>query len=211
MSGCDKAELQRMASAVLFLIAALFDPQPISACQVPGQRLQSLIQADWEYQKRHSPALAEVAGDRRWIDRWPDLSPTAVRKREDHDRATLEHLRVIRRDIRSESDRLTYDLFERELQARLEEFRVGLFRTPFRELVWGPSALRLMDYVRSETAPASLTEYEQRVQKLKSLPDYINQQISLLRRAKQERMVPGKELVVSALGDVGEEIKAGTG
>jgi len=42
-----------------------------------GQRLHELFEAEWERGLRENPTWASYLGDRRFDDRWPDLSPEA--------------------------------------------------------------------------------------------------------------------------------------
>ncbi len=54
--------------------------------------LHDLFDREWEYQMEQSPTRASQLGDRRWNDRWRDLSLESIKKRHEHDRATLEQL-----------------------------------------------------------------------------------------------------------------------
>ena len=73
---------------------------------------------------RENPVEASGFGDLRYNDRWPDLSPAAMKARNTANEAALEKLQSIPRDALSPTDRINYDLFQREYGltiARAEE------------------------------------------------------------------------------------------
>jgi uncharacterized protein (DUF885 family) len=163
-------------------ILALLLCAPSSAEQYSGERLRALVRADAE-SGRPAP------------DRWPDLSPDALRYRETHDRVTLETLLLIPRDSVGGDDRTLYDLFERQLMRRLEQFRVRLYLTPFwQDARFGVPALRLPEAIRAQGAPATIEEAQRLLHKLEAFPTYAAQAIALLRAGKAARLLPAREL-----------------
>ncbi len=46
-----------------------------------AQKLHALFAAEWDYLMEQNPTSASMLGDRRWNDRWPDVSLDAIGKR----------------------------------------------------------------------------------------------------------------------------------
>jgi uncharacterized protein (DUF885 family) len=61
---------------------------------------------------QHNPVRASNLGDRRWNDKWPDLSLEAMHEKFQHAHAVLERLHVIDRSQLSSEDQLNYDVFD---------------------------------------------------------------------------------------------------
>jgi len=158
--------------------------------------LHSLISTDWEFQLQHFPALSRFTQDRRWLGTWPDLSREGIRSMEQNARNSLVALRKINQSDLSANALLDYQLFERELLNRMEEISLKAFLTPFQQIDrFGPSALNVLGYIGSERSPLTIDELKQCVRRLNTFPEYLDQQIQLLRDAKAEEMFPSRERV----------------
>ncbi|MBC8164540.1 MAG: DUF885 domain-containing protein, partial [Bryobacteraceae bacterium] len=171
-------------------------------------RLYSLIAADWEFQKRYSPTLADLAQERPQGNQWPDLSEASIRAFRENDRKGLAQVRQI--DLRGLSDeaRLDHRLFERELLARMDEWDLSAHLTSLGEFGrFGPSALNLLSTIQSERPPSSLAELKQRAIRLQTFPNYVVEQISIMRQAGRLKMYPPRELVQAAVGELATELE----
>src|ERR1700747_1407517 len=93
----------------LSLLSALLYAQEKPLNQT-AQALHELFASEWDYQLEQHPTWASRLGDRRWNDRWGDLSLDAINKRHSHDMEVLTKLRAMDRDALSSPDRLNYDL-----------------------------------------------------------------------------------------------------
>ncbi|MBC8116882.1 MAG: hypothetical protein H7062_21005, partial [Candidatus Saccharimonas sp.] len=49
--------------------------------QSPVERLSKLFDDEWEYTLREAPTFASHLGDKRFGDRWPDVSLAAIVRR----------------------------------------------------------------------------------------------------------------------------------
>ena len=97
----------------------------------PEPRLQEIFDSQWEYWMRTSPTWASRLGDRRYNDRWPDVSLEAQRLHDQHDREVLQQLAEIDPSRLSRADRLNYDLFQQRLaDLKLCSNRQGHHRDP---------------------------------------------------------------------------------
>ncbi|MCA1555597.1 MAG: DUF885 domain-containing protein, partial [Acidobacteria bacterium] len=82
--------------------------------------LHALFDEEWEYTMRENPTWASTLGDRRYNDRWEDMSLAAIERRHLHDVATLTRLRAIDRGGLSPADALSYDLFRKDFETDIE-------------------------------------------------------------------------------------------
>src|SRR4051812_26410650 len=154
----------------LFLLV----PALTAAEAPPGERLRQLILADEE-----SGTIAP--------SRWPDLSPDALRNRESSDRAMLAKLHAINREQLNLKERTAWDLFEWRQNRRLEQFRLGLYVTPF----WNDDR-----YVLESPLLVIVPRYQiSSPGRFETFPEHVHQLISLLRQGIERRMLPSAEFV----------------
>ena len=97
---------------------------------------RELLAAEWEYTLREAPTFASHLGDKRYNDRWPDVSLAAIERRHQHQQEVLAKLAAIDTENLPPADRLNYLLFKKEIASDLEQY-------PFRwHLVAAQSARR---------------------------------------------------------------------
>src|SRR5579871_6237527 len=97
-------------------------------------RLHNLFEAEWNYDMQQDPTAASELGDRRWNDRWEDVSLTAIRDRRQHYVAVLQDLKLIDHAQLSPADQLNYDLFKKRYEDRLEWSRFHLYLVPVNQM-----------------------------------------------------------------------------
>ena len=91
----------------------------------PAQRLKQFYDLQWKYNMTEYPEAATANGYPGQNDRWTDESLTAVRRRFDLQRCQLDSLHKIARTKLSASDRLNFDLLERDLKLGIESQKFG--------------------------------------------------------------------------------------
>lgn len=174
-----------------------------------GEPLYRLIDSDWDYLKRHSPAIAQFAGDWEGMMAWPDLSKASLRALRRHDKHALAELRKIDTHGYPEPAKLDYRLFERELLNRRREYSARAYLTHFWQFErFGPSPLRLLPYVASEPPATKPQQLRARVERLKVFDRYVDRQIGLMREAATRKMAPPAMLVNAAIRSLELELKA---
>src|SRR6516164_9325863 len=104
-----------------------------AAANDAGAALHQLIDAEWDYRMEHSPTWASSLGDRRWNDRWDDLSLDAIYKNHQHELDLLERLKPIDRGRLSPHDQLNYDLFRKDYDTDLEEYPFQWYLVPLNQ------------------------------------------------------------------------------
>ena len=88
----------RLLVLSLSFLAAIASVRAAPAAGSAEATLHQLFEAEWERGLREDPLLATYLGDRRYEDRWPDLSPAALARSHAADRAVLDTLAAIPSD-----------------------------------------------------------------------------------------------------------------
>ena len=94
------------------------------------ERLHQLFEEEWQQTLRDTPTWASLMGDRRYNRQWPDVSLTAIEKRQ------LRHLQVLHRLDEMihphfpPTDRLNYSLFRKKQELQQEGHQYGLALSP---------------------------------------------------------------------------------
>jgi len=153
-----------------------------------AKKLHELFAAEWDYQMEQHPTWASSLGDRRWNDRWGDISLEAIFKRHDHDIETLAKLTKIDRAALAPADQLNFDLFKRNYENEIEGFQYRWFLLPLNQLDGVHTVNRLADELRFET----LKDYDDWLQRLKALHLRIDLTIALMRLGIKERIIHPK-------------------
>jgi uncharacterized protein (DUF885 family) len=173
------------ARVLLFfaLLASLLPPaaaQRRAAAQTPAQALHKLFDDEWEWAMRESPTFASSLGDRRYNDRWTDVSLAAYERRHRHRLEALERLRRIDRARLSEADRLNYDLFRKDLEEAVEGHKFRDFLLPINQRGGIQTADELTELLRFQT----VKDYDDWIARLRALPRYMDDTVALMREGR---------------------------
>jgi uncharacterized protein (DUF885 family) len=125
---------------------------------------------------------------------WPILYAEALGRAAAIDAATLAGVRRISRSKLDPDQQTLADLFEWELERRIEAFRLQIYLTPYWEdRRFGPSIEELL--LKAPKAPkvASLDEYHIRIREMSAFRRFVKQWITLRSEAKRSGMMPPKE------------------
>jgi len=159
---------------------------PVAARSQASAALHRLFEAEWERGLRESPESAAYHGDRRYDDRWTDMSPEAIARREAADREALAALRRIDRDALPPADRLNYDTF-----LWLQERAVA--RQRFREYlqpVGHQGGVQTADGLAEILPFASAQDYRNWIARLEALPRLLEQTTALMRAGVEAGSMP---------------------
>jgi prolyl oligopeptidase len=149
---------------------------------------RQLLTDEWEYTLRESPTFASYLGDKRYNDRWPDVSLAAIARRHEHQQQTLARLHKIDARQLSDSEQLNYRLFEQQIQNDLEAY-------PFR---WHLVPLTQRDGIQDESQLAevitfaTVKDYEDWIARLRTFPAYMDQTIALMTAGVEQKIVQSK-------------------
>jgi uncharacterized protein (DUF885 family) len=156
-----------------------------------GAALHALFDREWEWELTQDPLWASYLGDRRWNDRWPDVSSQALAARQAHRQAVLKELAAIPRDQLAPADRLNYDLFRHQYQMTVEGFqhRQHLIRTSTLDGV--QNAEFVIDSLRFQT----VKDFDDWLARLDAFPGYMDQNIALMREGMKANVLLPKIVV----------------
>jgi prolyl oligopeptidase len=165
-------------------------------------QLTQLFTAEWDYDMEQRPTRASSLGDRRWNDRWPDMSMEAIARRHEHDGAVLARLKAIDRARLSPADQLNYDLFQKEYESRIEENAFHWYLVPLNQRDGIQTANELADALRFET----VKDYEDWIARLRSFPAYMEQTMALMREGIKEKMLLPKVVMQRVPAQIDKQI-----
>ncbi|HET7441607.1 MAG TPA: DUF885 family protein, partial [Terriglobales bacterium] len=141
------------------------------AAEAPSNSLHQLFDREWEYQMSHNPVRASLLGDRRYNDKWPDLSLPEMREEFQHARDVLTQLHAIPRAQLSPGDQLSYDVFDYNTSdfAEGEQYKWYLVRTGTFNGI--QTVEGLVNSLRVET----VKDYDDWLARMRSFPTYMDQ------------------------------------
>ncbi|NBD13883.1 MULTISPECIES: DUF885 family protein [Corallococcus] len=172
--------------------------KPLPARGAVSAALHALLEAEWQYSLQQYPTYASLLGDRRWNDRWDDLSLAALEADHRHSHDVLARLQgVDRAALDDDADRLHLDLFRRMHETWVEEYGAKWHLLPLNQMGGLPEGLKqppglqtayqLADTLRFET----VRDYEDWVKRLEGFGAYADQVVALMREGlRQHRIHP---------------------
>ncbi len=151
------------------------------------QRLHQLFEREWDRKMRSEPLRASSLGDRRFNDRWPDLSLDVVERRHGADEQALLELAKIDRASLPSSEQINYDLFKWLYRDKLESYRFHEYLFPLNQLGGIQTAGDATEWLRFST----IQDYEDWLKRLQSFGTFMDQTIALLQHGiKEGRTLP---------------------
>ena len=147
--------------------------------------LQHFFDAEWDWNLERDPTWASLLGDRRWNNRWEDVSLEAIERNHQHRVAALERLSAIERAALSARDQLNYDLFQREYATAVEEHSFGWYLVPLNQRGGIQTSDELADELRFET----VKDYQDWIARLQAFPAHMQQTIALMREGIRRKML----------------------
>src|SRR5215510_3534709 len=175
----------RLAPLTGILLMGLLTRNLAAEDDVVTRDFRDLLASEWEYTLREAPTFASHLGDKRYNDRWPDVSLAAIERRHQHQKDVLQKLAAIDPDKLPPADRLNYLLFKKDIASDVEQY-------PFH---WHLVALNQREGIQDESQLADalsfirVKDYEDWIGRLRSFPAYMDQTIELLRAGIREKIV----------------------
>lgn len=153
--------------------------------------MHELFEQAWQRRLEENPRLATNLGDLRYNDRWEDRSLEAIEAGHAATVDELETLHGIDRELLVAEERINYDLFELQLENRIEAHRYRTFLMPISHR-GGIQTLHTM----TENLPLRTTaHYQDWLARLAKLETLIDQYIALMKTGMEEGRVPPKILM----------------
>jgi prolyl oligopeptidase len=185
----------------LILCLAMLAP---ARAQTEVKALNGLLTAEWDYTMEQNPSWASQLGDRRWNDRWEDVSLANLARNQEHLRAALARLNAIPREKLSGNDLLNRRLFQYETELALEEYQFQNHLTPLTQR----EGIQLLDEVADALRFETVKDYEDWVSRLRTLPAYVDQTIELMREGIRQKRVQPKVTMQRVTGQIEKQLAA---
>ena len=173
--------MRRILVALAFLAAS-----PVYAAQGDNAALHKLFAEEWERGLRDSPEGASSQGDRRFNDRWSDMSLQAIAGREQADRAALARLRKIDRKSLSALDKLNYDTFEWQLKQAVTRQKYREHLVP----IGMSGGVQTLDGMAEMLTFANEKGYRDWLARLAGVPVLVDQTIVLMEEGIKAGIMP---------------------
>ena len=164
--------------------------------------LHDFFAAEWEYTMQRNPTWASQLGDRRWNDRWEDITLAAIEAEHHHSQEALLRLRRIDRKQLSARDQLNYDLFEHRLTQGIEGHAFRWHLAPLNQRGGLQTEDELADSLRFET----LKDFEDWLARLRALPRFAAQTTHIMREGIFARIVHAKVVMQRVPGQIEKQI-----
>ncbi len=156
----------------------------LAAPKAANGPLLKLFDTTWQEDLADDPVAATQLGDPRYNDRWPDMSLEAIDRRQKKNYVRLQSLAKINRDKLGKEDQLNFDLFQREIKTRIEEYQFKPWMFANRTFD-GPQLIAEV----AEFAPfATVKDYDNWIARLNMTGVYVDQWILLLTQGTTERL-----------------------
>lgn len=154
----------------------------------PAESFRKLVDDEWDARMRENPLFATQVGDHRFNDRLPAVSLADEARRDAANHDFLARLAKIDRGKLSETDRVNYDLFQRNLKDRVEEYRFKTYLMPITNREgFHVTFAQLADRVPLRT----VQDYENYCARLEAFRAYAGQYIEVMREGvKQGYVLP---------------------
>lgn len=187
------------------LLPAAVHAQPAEAKQVRNAattELYRLFDDEWERSMRENPEEASYRGDKRYNDRWTDMSMAAIQARMDGDAKALERLRAIDRKALSESDQLHYDVMAWDLEKAVERQKYGEYLRPVSQR----GGIQNAEGIAEVLPFATVKDYRDWLARMRALPVAIEQTQALMRDGVAAGNTPPRVLMERVVGQIQAQI-----
>jgi uncharacterized protein (DUF885 family) len=167
-----------------------------------SKRLHALFHREWEWSMEQSPTWASSMGDRRWNDRWPDMSLAAGERRVTHRREVLKELSTFDRAALPPADQLNFDLFRRQQEEEIREFDFGWHLIPLNQRGGIQTEDEQTETLRFQT----IKDYQDWIARLNAFPTYMDQHIELMRAGIAAKLVHPKIIMQRVPAQIEKQI-----
>ena len=175
--------MRRLTIALLAPLAGLLITPAFAAKKPANAPLVKLFDQVWQEDLIDDPIGATQIGDPRYNDKLPDMSQLVIDERNKRNFLRLAALRKIKKDKLDKEDQLNFDLFEREINNRINESNFKPYLYALRTFD-GPQLLTEV----SEFAPFNtVKDYDNWIARINASGVYFDQWIALLQGGVTER------------------------
>jgi uncharacterized protein (DUF885 family) len=183
-----------LAASALFLATI----SPFASAQAPASlesRLaaqNTLFDESWQTNLKMNPTLATAVGDYRYNDQLGDNSLAASAARHQRDTADLARIKAIDAAGFPEQDLISHDLFERQLQQRVEDYDLKEYEMPLSASGGGGGIHANLADLPLSMPFDSVKHYEDYIARLHQVPKAFLQTEEVLRAGVSDHLLPVK-------------------
>jgi|CXWL01.1.fsa_nt_gi uncharacterized protein (DUF885 family) len=161
--------------SLLVLFAAVAVALPARADE--AARLHQLFDREWEARLEANPLMATSVGRHEYDDRLPSVSLEAMKVEVERARGFLGELGQIDEAKLGDEDRVSFQMFRRQLENRLHDFEIGDYVFPIN----ADSGFH-MGFARlgEEMTPKTTADYRNYIARLRGWPRFVDEHIALL-------------------------------
>ena len=173
------------------------------SCNSDSRHFSQFLHDESEYINLENPEWATTTGSSKYNDRWNDLSLSAFSRRDLHTKEALSRLLDIDKTKLNKNDRLSYDLYIRDLKLRIkgQRFKVQYLRINQMNGIQES----VVDTLR-RAPKKNEKDFDDILARLRTLPELVDNTIILLKEGIKTGITTQK----IALRAVPEQIKAMT-
>jgi len=171
------------------IIFFTFSGLPVQAG--PAEDFQALLDDAWEWQLSENPVRASRLGDRRFNDRWADMSLDAIERRFGQQKEFLRRLRVIDSAQLADADALNYDLFRRQLENSIDGHEFKSYLMPMSQR----GGVQSLESTAETLRLSSVQDYEDWLARMTQIETVINQTTELMEEGRKSGYMPPKILM----------------
>ena len=206
---CGSATLVGMRSnlftaSVLFLAAV----SPFASAQAPtsvASRVTAqneLFNDSWQVTLKMNPTLATAVGDYRYNDQLGDSSLAASAARHQRDTADLARIKAIDPTGFPEQDLISHDLFQRQIQERVDDYDLKEYEMPLGASGGGGGIHASLADLPLSMPFDSVKHYEDYIARLHQIPKALLQTEDVLRAGVRDHLVPVRFIAEQVPGQV---------
>ena len=157
----------------------------------PADDFSALLEEAWEWRLADDPVFASRLGDRRYDDRWRDLSLDAWEARVATRQDYLRRLRLIDPGQLPEPDRLDYDLFRRQLEEAIDGHRFNAHLMPINQR----GGVQSLETTAEGLRLATVEDYENWLARMASVETVVEQTMALQEAGRKAGYMPPRVLM----------------
>lgn len=154
--------------------------------EAASKALHALFAAEWDRWMREQPTWASSLADRRFNDKWPDMSAKGYARRMADQQLALKRLKAIDRRALVVADQLNYDLFKRDLEIGLADAALHTEWMPLSHMGGLHTAHDITTSLRFET----VKDYQDWIARMRAFPVMADQTIALMREGMKRKQLP---------------------
>jgi uncharacterized protein (DUF885 family) len=170
----------------------------------PSLAIHALFASEWDRAMQEWPTRASSLGDRRYDDRWPDVSPAGYARRAAHARELLARIQAIDPSPLSPEDRLSLDIFRRQVEVEVEGEPYRLWHL----LLDQREGIQTADELGHALRFTTTADYDAWTARLRAMPTYIDGAIATLREGASEHIVQPRVVMDRVPAQIAKQVTA---